>query len=168
MKVTEGQIRNTVFGFEDGFVSSVGALTGIAVASQDSSFVIVSGLVVIMVESFSMSVGSYLSEKSASELTPGNAKTKGVYVNAFLMGASYITAGSIVLAPFVIITSPLWATLVSVLSALTGLFILGYVKGKVVKRNPLRSACEMLLIAGSATGIGLVVGTLGKNILAGN
>lgn len=166
MRVTDGQMRNTVFGFEDGFVSSVGALVGIAVAAQDISFVIVSGLVVIMVESFSMSVGSYLSEKSAEELHVKRFGKPEAVVNAVLMGGSYIIAGSIVLAPYIFISTASTASIVSFLLALAGLFVLGYTKGRVVKRNPLRSAFEMLIIAGTAGGIGLLVGTLAKGLVS--
>ena len=61
------RIREVVFGVEDGIVSTVGALTGIAIAINDQSIVIISGLVIIAVESISMGVGSYLSGKSVKE-----------------------------------------------------------------------------------------------------
>jgi len=82
-KITEANVRNAVFGFEDGFVSSVGALVGIAAASQSMSFVIASGLVIVMVEAFSMGVGSFLSEKSGSELSTKKAKTRNFVINGF-------------------------------------------------------------------------------------
>jgi vacuolar iron transporter family protein len=61
------RIREVVFGVEDGIVSTVGALTGIAIAVSDQSIVIISGLVIIAVESISMGMGSYLSGKSVKE-----------------------------------------------------------------------------------------------------
>lgn len=57
-----------VFGAEDGMVSTMGAITGIAAASDSHFFVLLSGLVIISVESISMSVGSYLSTKSEKEM----------------------------------------------------------------------------------------------------
>src|SRR3989344_7305440 len=57
-------IREIVFGMEDGLVSTMGAVTGIAAASQNHFIVILSGVVIIAVESISMGVGSYLSTKS--------------------------------------------------------------------------------------------------------
>lgn len=61
-------IREVVFGMEDGLVSTMGAVTGIAAASQDHYIVLLSGLVIIAVESVSMGVGSYLSSKSEKEI----------------------------------------------------------------------------------------------------
>ncbi len=57
-------IRELVFGMEDGMVSTLGAITGVAAATQDPFTTILVGLVVVSVESISMGVGSYLSSKS--------------------------------------------------------------------------------------------------------
>ena len=61
-------IREIVFGMEDGMVSTMGAITGIAVGSGNHFVVVLSGLVIIAVESISMGVGSYLSSKSQKEV----------------------------------------------------------------------------------------------------
>lgn len=57
-------IREGVFGMEDGMVSTFGAITGIATATQNPFTVILSGSIIIAVECISMAVGSYLSSKS--------------------------------------------------------------------------------------------------------
>ena len=59
-----GMIRELVFGMEDGMVSTLGAITGIAAATHDPFTTVLAGLVVVSVESISMGVGSYLSSKS--------------------------------------------------------------------------------------------------------
>tara|TARA_Y100001970_G_scaffold279441_1_gene386808 strand:- start:2523 stop:3248 length:726 start_codon:yes stop_codon:yes gene_type:complete len=61
-------IKETVFGIEDGMVSTLGALTGIAAATKDPGMVLLAGFVVIAVESISMGVGSYVSSKSEKEV----------------------------------------------------------------------------------------------------
>lgn len=61
-------IRDIVFGLEDGLVSTVGVLTGIASGTDDHFIVILSGVVLIMVEALSMGVGSFLSAESEREL----------------------------------------------------------------------------------------------------
>ncbi|MBP7057231.1 VIT1/CCC1 transporter family protein [Candidatus Gracilibacteria bacterium] len=61
-------IRDIVFGLEDGLVSTVGVLTGIASGTDDHFIVILSGIVLIMVEALSMGVGSFLSAQSEREL----------------------------------------------------------------------------------------------------
>lgn len=59
-----GTIKEVVFGMEDGMVSTLGAITGIAAATQDHYTVLLAGFVVVSVESISMAVGSYISSKS--------------------------------------------------------------------------------------------------------
>ncbi len=57
-------LREVVFGIEDGMVSTLGAITGIAIGSQNKPTVLLAGIVIIAVESISMGVGSYLANKS--------------------------------------------------------------------------------------------------------
>ena len=61
-------IREVVFGMEDGMVSTLGAVTGIAVGSQDPFTVILAGCVIITVESISMGMGSYISSLSEQDI----------------------------------------------------------------------------------------------------
>lgn len=61
-------IRELVFGLEDGLVSTLGAVAGIAAGTEDGRIVALSGLVLIAVEALSMAAGSYLSNKSHREM----------------------------------------------------------------------------------------------------
>jgi len=61
-------MRQLIFGLEDSLVSTFGAITGVAAGSGDSFVVILTGMVIIFVESLSMGVGAYLSAKSESEV----------------------------------------------------------------------------------------------------
>ena len=63
-----GSIREIVFGIEDGMVSTLGAVTGIAVGSQDHFTVVLAGVVIIAVESISMGIGSYISNLSEADV----------------------------------------------------------------------------------------------------
>ncbi|MFA6076878.1 MAG: VIT1/CCC1 transporter family protein [Candidatus Paceibacterota bacterium] len=60
--------REVVFGMEDGMVSTLGSITGIAIGSNNQATVILAGVVIISVESISMGIGSYLSNRSQEEL----------------------------------------------------------------------------------------------------
>ena len=57
-------IRDIIFGTQDGLVSTLGVLTGIARGTGDPDTVIIAGAVIVTVESLSMAAGSYLSTKS--------------------------------------------------------------------------------------------------------
>lgn len=61
-------IRELIFGLEDGLVSTLGAVVGVAAGTSESKLVILTGAVVIVVESLSMAAGSYLSSKADREL----------------------------------------------------------------------------------------------------
>jgi predicted membrane protein (TIGR00267 family) len=57
-------LRDAVFGVQDGLISTMGALAGIAEGTQSPNAVVVAGCVIIVVESLSMAAGSYLSSKA--------------------------------------------------------------------------------------------------------
>lgn len=61
------RLREAVFGTQDGLLSTLGALTGIAKGTQSASAVVIAGVVIVVVESLSMAAGSYLSSKSQRE-----------------------------------------------------------------------------------------------------
>ncbi len=60
--------REMIFGLDDGVVSTLGAITGIAIGTGSAYIVILSGLVIIAVETLSMAAGTYLSSKSEREI----------------------------------------------------------------------------------------------------
>ncbi|MFA6424532.1 MAG: VIT1/CCC1 transporter family protein [Candidatus Magasanikbacteria bacterium] len=51
--------REIVFGMQDGMVSLLGALTGIAVGSQDHFIIVLSGFSIIFTASLSMAIGTF-------------------------------------------------------------------------------------------------------------
>lgn len=61
-------MKEIVFGMEDGMVSTLGSVTGIAGATGDPFTAILAGVVIVSVESISMGVGEYLSTKSQNEI----------------------------------------------------------------------------------------------------
>lgn len=63
-EVVRSRLRDAVFGTQDGLISTLGALTGIAEGTESRETVVISGIVIIVVESLSMAAGSYLSSKS--------------------------------------------------------------------------------------------------------
>lgn len=65
--VVRPRVRDAVFGTQDGLISTLGALTGIAAGTQSGEVVVIAGFVIIAVESLSMAAGSYLSSKAQRE-----------------------------------------------------------------------------------------------------
>ncbi len=66
-KIPDAILKEIIFGMEDGMVSTLGALTGVAIGSQNMEYVLLTGTVIIAVESISMGVGSFLSGQSIRE-----------------------------------------------------------------------------------------------------
>lgn len=63
-----GVLSEVIFGIEDGMVSTLGSITGIAIGSNSHTTVVLAGVVIIAVESISMGIGSYLSNRSQEEV----------------------------------------------------------------------------------------------------
>lgn len=157
MKIHEDYLRSTVFGFQDALVSTTGVIVGVAAGTQDKQIVLLAGIVTIMVEALSMGVGQYMSEKTVHQMDKTGKHTDSLLIGGLTMYVSYFLGGLIPLAPILLFRLP-EASILSIVFALIGLFILGIVRAKIVKESPLKSAAEVLILGGAATGIGLLVG----------
>ncbi len=157
-------IRNFTFGVEDSLVSTVGLLAGIALASIDTKTIVVTGVVLIFVEAFSMGVGSLLSEQSVEEYESKKevALTKPGLA-ALVMFASYVLAGLIPLAPYVFSTSRM-AVWWSIGLTLIALALLGAINAHVFRVRVWKDALLTLLMGGLAIAVGIVVGQIAGHI----
>lgn len=158
------ELREIVFGLEDGMVSTLGAITGLAGATGNRSIIIVSGFIVIAVESLSMAAGTYLSNKSerlAENITHtiNNNHKKNPIKDGLYMGISYIIGGIVPLYAYWIwpVTT---AIPISIISVIIALFGLGFYSGKITKTSPLKTGLEMVIVSLSAAGLGFLVGKI--------
>ncbi|HEY4488405.1 MAG TPA: VIT1/CCC1 transporter family protein [Candidatus Paceibacterota bacterium] len=155
--------RNFIFGVEDSLVSTVGLLAGIAAAGADRDTVLLTGVVLIFVEAFSMSAGSFLSESAAEEYgaraSPEHPTDREPIFAASIMFASYFVSGFIPLAPYIAL--PVGEALVySIGLSLASLAILGAIGSSVSHRSLVRSVLRMVVIGGIAIGVGIGAGLL--------
>ena len=159
-------MRELIFGLEDSLVSTLGTITGIAIGTQSTYVVILSGLVLIAAESTSMAAGSYLSSVTAKNAEVEEEKEQRKKQNhlstypirgALVMFVSYLFGGCIPLAPYFFLTTN-QAILPSVLLTVVSLFGVGVWSASVTKRSYLRSGLEMVLVSLSAAFIGYVIG----------
>ncbi len=153
-------MRNLIFGAEDSLVSTVGLLSGIAIGGVAKNEIVLTGVVLIFVEAFSMGIGSYLSEFSIEESLRGAGfKTRMTINGAGAMFLSYLVCGLVPLWPYLIFDN-LPAFYISIISSFLGLFALGYWSAKVLKIRLIKSAMRMLLLGGFAIIVGVVIGKL--------
>ena len=65
--ISRSNIRDTILGFQDGIVNTLGLVLGVASAVQSTKIVLISGLVTTFAESVSMAAVAYTSTKAAHE-----------------------------------------------------------------------------------------------------
>lgn len=158
-EIHEDYLRSIIFGFQDALVSTTGVIAGVAVGTSDQRLIILAGVVTIAVEALSMGAGQYLSEKSVHQMDKTGKHTDNLYIGGGLMFASYFLGGLVPLTPIIFFAPSISASL-SIAFALIGLFVLGFIKAKLVKVNAWHSAFEMLVLGGAATLIGIFVGKM--------
>lgn len=156
-------LRNFVFGVEDSLVSTVGLLSGVAIAGMAREDIFVTGLILIFVEAISMAAGSFLSESSAEEYeTRREAPTARSYLSSAIMFVSYFISGFIPLAPYLVFEGAA-AFFLSIGVSLAALVVLGAVSARFSRTRVVPIAARMALIGGLAIGAGLLVGGIASS-----
>ncbi len=152
--------RNFIFGVEDSVVSTVGLLSGIAVAGVPRETILLTGVILIFVEAFSMAAGSFLAEESAEEYTSHVDTTKkSSIVSGAVMFVSYFVSGFIPLFAYLV-----WpvgtALIVSIGFSLATLLALGFASARIAKVHVMKSVVRMVATGGAAIAVGAVAGFL--------
>jgi len=159
----ETTVREVVFGLEDSLVSTVGAITGIAVGTDNQMVVILSGLVILAVEATSMGAGSYLSSKTTELIEIGGGNKKNIpwlsIKSGLVMLVFYVFGGLVPLVPYFLFF-PKQAMPISIFLSVTALAGVGFWTGKITKRSGWWTALEMVVISLGAVGIGYGIGWL--------
>jgi len=151
-------IRNFIFGVEDSLVSTVGLVSGIAVAGVPRETIFLSGMVLIVVEALSMGVGSVLSETATQEFIYKRSKAiEFSKVGGIIMFISYFIAGFIPLLPYYFYEMTR-AFPISILASFIALFALGFFSAKKFNASVFKSALRMLVLGGLAIVAGVLVG----------
>ena len=214
-----GRLREVVFGAQDGLLSTVALVTGVAVAVENQTTVLVAGLAAALPGMLSMATGAFLGSRAeqdvqraeiareAQELEDNPAEelaelvvlyqregktyqearhladeiaqdkelwlrtlvekelgispdeTSSPVKDALTMGIAFILAAIIPILPHFFLEGGA-AISISIAAALTGLFILGVGKGRLVQRSPLLQGLESLAIGAVSAGIGFGLGDL--------
>jgi VIT1/CCC1 family predicted Fe2+/Mn2+ transporter len=158
IKIKQDYLRSIIFGFQDALVSTTGVVVGISIGTHNKQIIILSALVAISVEALSMGAGQYLSEKTVHQLPKSDHKDS-LITGSLLMFLSYLIGGFIPIFPIFFSPPPL-SSILSVIFAFIGLFLLGFFKAKLFCGKIWHSAIEMLIIGGLTTLIGLAVGLI--------
>ena len=82
------------------------------------------------------------------------------YTLGAVIGLSFLVGATVPLVPYYLLSAKAVAVQVSVVVSLIFLFAAGEWKGRIVKRKPLRSGLETLLIGAGAAGILFIIGSV--------
>lgn len=155
--LSASNFRNFIFGVEDGLVSTVGLLSGIAIAEVPRETIFLTGIVLIFVEAFSMAAGSFVSESSTEEYTMGHDRPGRDLFAGITMFFSYFVSGFIPLSAYLFwpVATALWY---SIAFSVIALFVLGAIGARFSHISILRSGLRMVVVGGLAIAIGVAAG----------
>lgn len=162
-------IREIIFGVEDGAIGNLGLVVGMAQALAPNTLILLAGVATMFAQAISMFAGNYLSIKSEKEYFEvkrkereyGKAysKHKNPIISSLVMGLAVIIGAAIPLSAFIFFESR-QGIIPAVLITLVGLFVLGAVKTKYTLRNWFRSGVEVLVVGCIAALVGYGIGSL--------
>ena len=151
--------RSSIFGLEDSLVSSVGFLSGYVATGATTSSLIRSGLILIMVEAFSMGIGTFLSENNSQEIAAHRkVRLRPAIESGLVMYVSYLLGGLFVLSPYFFL-APTPGSYLSIFFSLFGLSGIGVITAHYAHTSFFEEIAKSVLIGGLATLIGVGVGT---------
>ena len=162
-------IREIIFGVEDGAIGNLGVVIGMAQALAPNTLILLAGVATMLAQAISMFAGNYLSIKSEKEYFEvkrkgreyGKAysKHKDPVASSLIMGLAVIVGAAIPLLVFLFWESR-QGIIPAIIVTLLGLFVLGAVKTRYTLRNWLRSGVEVLAVGAVAALVGYGVGSL--------
>jgi VIT1/CCC1 family predicted Fe2+/Mn2+ transporter len=158
------RMRDFVFGYNDGAVTTLAILTALVSSSVISGDIIILGVFAIIIgSSMSIAFSDYISVKSqigilksfGSRKLSRHERDEIVDVISELdypgriaanTAASFAFAGLVALSPFFFLENRL-ALVVSIILTFSSIFLVGTVRARYTHGNPLKSGVEMIVIA---------------------
>jgi hypothetical protein len=93
-------IKNMTFGIEDSIISTSGVLLGIHAANLSRKEILITGFILVLVESLSMSYGTFISDEAFLKNEGSIKNLSTVFYYSMIMFVSYFLIGMILLSPF--------------------------------------------------------------------
>lgn len=166
-RLSQSYLPEFVYGGIDGTVTTFAVVSGVIGASLSSSIVLILGFANLFADGFSMAVSNFLSMGSRKQIPkhkPDGFKT------ALMTFLSFLLVGFIPLFSFVLatLTGNSYITenqfVYSIILTGFSLFIVGWFKGKILKKSKFLYAIQTFLIGGAAASLAFLVGYLLRNI----
>jgi len=149
---------SVVLGLNDALVEFVGMLAGLTFALQNSQIIAVAGLITGVAASLSMGSSEYLSQKSGSAAT--DPKKAALYTSL-----AYIATVVLLILPFLVLASPYYALVFTLLGAVTVIFLFTFYITVAEDLPFWRRFAEMLAISFGIAAISFVIGIIIRTVL---
>jgi len=141
-----------VYGGSDGAVTTFAVMAGAVGAGLDTRIIIILGLANLFSDGFSMASANYLAEDSRAKENKIEA-----FKNAVATFFSFICIGFIPLIPILLMVQSSKFLLSTVFTLITFACI-GYIRGKILNRHPIKLALQAVVIGSICAGISYVIG----------
>lgn len=145
-------LPSIVYGGSDGAVTTFAVMAGAVGAGFDTKVIVVLGLANLFSDGFSMASADYQAEDSHVKENKRLALR-----NALVTFISFVGIGFIPLLPILFMVHSNKFILSTIFTLLTFFFI-GYTRGRILNRNPLRLAFQSVIIGGTCATIAYFVG----------
>lgn len=159
-------VPDFVYGSIDGVVTTFAVVSGVQGASLSMNIVLILGFANLLGDGFSMAVGKYFSDKAQIDHMKKNEKDH-TDINPILGGwytfLSFNLLGVIpvlgyILGPYILGLNADQTFLLTCISTLLALFIIGLVKAKVDETSSMKAGFSTMAIGGIAALIAYYVG----------
>jgi VIT1/CCC1 family predicted Fe2+/Mn2+ transporter len=159
-------VPDLVLGANDGIITTLAVVAGVAGASLSSTVVIVLGFANLLADGFSMGASNVLSRRShVGRKTPPKFGT--ILINGTATFAGFVAAGFVPLIAYLVPFPAEQRFKIATILALTALFMVGASRSFFVGRSWFTLGMEMLLVGGLATAVAYAVGALSAELISG-
>lgn len=170
------RMRDFVFGYNDGAVTTIAVITVLVSASVDGFVVIIGALANIFASSISLGFSDYMSVKTQIDVFRTYVNNKKISRHerdeakdlmsqfekptkiAGMTTLSFMLAGFVALMPFTFMDGTLGLA-ASITLTLTSVFLIGMLRARYTHGNTMKSGVEMLSVALVAIAAAYLVGT---------
>lgn len=152
-------LRDMVYGALDGVITTLAVISGTTGANLDARIGLILGAANLAADGLSMGASNYLGLKSELEQTGRSIAAEMPWRHGLATGVAFAAAGSVPLGAFLLPRPANASTFEAaiVLATLT-LAVVGWLRARYVGKTAWRSAAEVLLIAGAASGTAYAIG----------
>lgn len=161
-------LRDIVYGANDGAVTTLAVIAGVAGASLSPLIALILGAANLVGDGISMAAANYLSLKSDLEQRGIPPSLERPLRHASATFAAFLLAGGLpLLAYFLPLPHPTARLAASALVALVAMAVVGAWRAGFIQQTRVRAAVEAMAIGGAAAGAAYLVGWLANLVASG-